>query len=386
MIEWRGDYPEPDNRPWGWASSDAKWPPRTTCPITLVSLDRVSASAFVREPEGNGCIKRFFRTLRGEPNRPEVNMSTVRDETITQAKAVANKQSVFDWYLFGFSLWFLTVIIALIRSPKMKSDALAAVPNDPTEARVFEATYLQTLKARQIAGALRGMFLCFAVGTVVLLNINSESSEAPTPPVPESPVESSEAIQPAPDQSRLRREFILYALFPCAQESNEIRPYRAIPSDPEGLVRMLRAYVPVVPWEDYISNSVEAMSSIHDIEVRVRSYESAKANCLDTVTGIFDDLRREPNQLSRRGEFVRYVLAPCAGEFEEIREISRFGIIPSDPDTLIRLLTETVPAVNWTDYVSRSMEAVSEITPFAARREYYEAAVPGCVDAMNRVF
>ena len=67
-------------------------------------------------------------------------MSTVRDETITQAKAVANKQSVLDWYLFGASLWFLTVIFALIRSPKMRSDALAAVPNDPTEARVFEAT------------------------------------------------------------------------------------------------------------------------------------------------------------------------------------------------------------------------------------------------------
>ena len=188
-------------------------------------------------------------------------MSTVRDETITQARAVANKQSVFDWYLFGFSLWLLTVIIALIRSPKMKSDALAALPNDPTEARVFEATYIQTLKDRQIAGALRGMFLCFAIGvvwTVVLLNINSESSEAPdasapespvespvapTPSVPESPVESSEAIQPAPDPSRLRREFILYTLFPCAQESDEIRPDRAIPSEPEALVRMLTARV-----------------------------------------------------------------------------------------------------------------------------------------------
>ena len=331
-------------------------------------------------------------------------MSTVRDETITQARAVANKQSVFDWYLFGFSLWLLTVIIALIRSPKMKSDALAALPNDPTEARVFEATYIQTLKDRQIAGALRGMFLCFAIGvvwTVVLLNIHSESSEAPdasapespvespvapSPSVPESPVESSEAIQPAPDPSRLRREFILYTLFPCAQESDEIRPYRAIPSEPEALVRMLRAYVPVASWEDYISDSVEAVSSIEDIEVRIRSYESSKADCLDSLTGIFDDLRRQPNQLSRRGELVRYLLAPCAGEFEEIREISRFGIIPSDPDTLIRLLTETVPAVNWADYVSRSMETVSEITPFAARREYYEAAVPGCVDVVTKYF
>ena len=150
--------------------------------------------------------------------------------------------------------------------------------------------------------------------------------------------------------------------------------------------RLLSAYVPVASWEDYISDSVEAVSSIEDIEVRIRSYESSKADCLDSLTGIFDDLRRQPNQLSRRGELVRYLLAPCAGEFEEIREISRFGIIPSDPDTLIRLLTETVPAVNWADYVSRSMETVSEITPFAARREYYEAAVPGCVDVVTKYF
>ena len=213
-----------------------------------------------------------------------------------------------------------------------------------------------------------------------------ESSEAPTPSVPGSPVESSEAIQPAPevpDSSRLRREFILYALFPCAQESNEIRPYRSIPSDPEALVRMLRAYVLEVAWEDYISDSVEAVSSIEDIAGRVSYYESAKATCLDSLTAIFDDRRGQPNQLSQIGEFVRYLLAPCAGEFEEIREISRFGIIPKDPDILIRLLTETVPSVDWVDYVSRSMEEVSEITPSAARMEYYEAAMPGCVDVVT---
>ena len=316
-------------------------------------------------------------------------MSTVRDETITQAKAVANKQSVSDWYLFGFSFWLLTVIIALIRSPKMKSDALAALPNDPTEARVFEATYIQTLKNRQVAGAMRGMVLCFAVSVVaavVLVNINSESSEAPDTSAPESPVESSEANQPAPeaaDPSTLRREFILYALFPCAQESNEIRPYRSIPSDPEALVRMLRAYVLEVAWEDYISDSVEAVSSIKDIEGRVNYYENATATCLDSLTAIFDDRRGQPNQLSQIGEFVRHLLAPCAGEFEEIREISRFGIIPKDPDILIRLLTETVPSVDWVDYVSRSMEEVSEITPFAARMEYYDAAMTDCVDAMT---
>ena len=78
-----------------------------------------------------------------------------KTEAIQAGAAAAAKPAVLGWGVCGFLIAIVTIPVAHFRSPRVPPLALAE-HNDDATLRYFEAQYIETLKARQVATAWVG--------------------------------------------------------------------------------------------------------------------------------------------------------------------------------------------------------------------------------------
>ena len=85
--------------------------------------------------------------------------------------AQAEQTSAFGWAVFGFMIPVVAVLVVHVRSPKVPASVVAPPSDDPSVTRVFEAQYVETLKANQVGSTWLGTAVAvFVVLAVVILS------------------------------------------------------------------------------------------------------------------------------------------------------------------------------------------------------------------------
>ena len=95
---------------------------------------------------------------------------TAKADAMTEATAAAQQAGVFGWAVFGFFIPLVAVPVVHLRSPKVPALVLMNRDGGDREtALIFEAQFVQTLKARQVSHAWVGALLGFGLTFLMLV-------------------------------------------------------------------------------------------------------------------------------------------------------------------------------------------------------------------------
>ena len=89
-------------------------------------------------------------------------MTMTKSDAITSAGKAATQRAVTAWYAFGFFIPLIGILVAYLRSPTLPI-AQKADYADQDMLGIYEAQFVETLKARQVRAAWIG-----AIGAVCL--------------------------------------------------------------------------------------------------------------------------------------------------------------------------------------------------------------------------
>ena len=94
-------------------------------------------------------------------------LAAVESDARAVGVAKAKQTSAFGWTVFGFIIPVVAVLVVHLRSPKVPAEISVLVSDDPSVVRVFEAQYVETLKAKQVGSTWLGA----AVGVLIVLAV-----------------------------------------------------------------------------------------------------------------------------------------------------------------------------------------------------------------------
>ena len=89
-------------------------------------------------------------------------MTSINSSTMQDAELEAQRVSVTKWFWIGLLLNAVGVLIVYLRSPKAPVALLAKYEGD--DRWIFERSYAQTLKAREVKYTWIGFAACFVLG------------------------------------------------------------------------------------------------------------------------------------------------------------------------------------------------------------------------------
>lgn len=90
------------------------------------------------------------------------------------AKTAAGRQSVFGWAVFGFFIPLVALLVVYLRSPQVPPMLLVQRGDDDSDTlRVFEAQFIETLKARQVAHTWIGAAIGAGLGLIAFMILMS---------------------------------------------------------------------------------------------------------------------------------------------------------------------------------------------------------------------
>ena len=95
-------------------------------------------------------------------------MTNINSSTIQDAGLEAQRVSVTKWFWIGFLLGSFGVLIVYLRSPNPSIALLAKYEGD--DHWMFERSYTETLKAREVKNTWIGFAACFALGLLLFLS------------------------------------------------------------------------------------------------------------------------------------------------------------------------------------------------------------------------
>ena len=93
-------------------------------------------------------------------------MTSINSSTIQDAEVEANSVSVTKWFWAGFLIGLIGVLVAYCRSPKASAAFLAKY--EEGERWMFEKSYTETLKAREVKNAWIGFAVAAALQFAIL--------------------------------------------------------------------------------------------------------------------------------------------------------------------------------------------------------------------------
>ena len=93
-------------------------------------------------------------------------MTSIDSSTIQDAELEANAVSVSKWFWVGFLFGLIGVLIAYLHSPKASAALLAKY--EEGERWMFEKSYTETLKAREVKNAWIGFAVTAALQFAIL--------------------------------------------------------------------------------------------------------------------------------------------------------------------------------------------------------------------------
>lgn len=89
-------------------------------------------------------------------------MTNINSSTMQDAELEAQGVSVTKWFWIGFLLGAIGLLIVYLRSPKASVALLAKYEGD--DRWMFERSYSESLKAREVKKTWIGFAVCFALG------------------------------------------------------------------------------------------------------------------------------------------------------------------------------------------------------------------------------
>jgi len=87
------------------------------------------------------------------------------ENIIIEATTEAEKQELTLWYVLGFWLGLIGILIAYLRSPQTPVILLAKYQGD--ERVIFDSAYVEKSKAHQIKGAWIGFSISLGLGLII---------------------------------------------------------------------------------------------------------------------------------------------------------------------------------------------------------------------------
>ena len=93
-------------------------------------------------------------------------MTSIDSSPIQDAELEANAVSVSKWFWVGFLFGLIGILIAYLRSPKASAALLAKY--EEGERWMFEKSYTETLKAREVKNAWIGFAVTAALQFAIL--------------------------------------------------------------------------------------------------------------------------------------------------------------------------------------------------------------------------
>jgi hypothetical protein len=95
------------------------------------------------------------------------SMTKINSSTIQDAEMEAQRVSVTKWFWIGLLLHSFGVLIVYLRTPKASTALLAKYEGD--DRWLFERSYAETLKAREIKKTWIGFAVCCVLGLLFFL-------------------------------------------------------------------------------------------------------------------------------------------------------------------------------------------------------------------------